>query len=151
MLFIHPTSEGSGQGRPQGYRRPTPRGSARQETYKLSRRRAEFEGSDIIRFVVNGEEGIRLSDALEDNWEGLEGRDDRSLFRGDRLQVILRLQVRDSVCPLSALLTDPPSQLVGCSPWHSKVDPTTVGLCRSHTCRRSPQWTSLRNADQSQE
>ena len=78
-------------------------------TYKPTRRHAEYEGSDIIRFIVYGEEGIRLSDALEGNWEGLEGRDDRSLFRGDRLQIILRLQVRGSVCPSLTLLTDLPA------------------------------------------
>ena len=95
-----PTSGSNGrQEQLQAHRRPIPRGPARQETYKLTRRHAEFEGSDIIKFIVNGEEGIRISDALEGNWEGLEGRDDRSLFRGDRLQIILRLQVRDSVYP----------------------------------------------------
>ena len=111
MLFTKsgPTNQSTRQGKPQAHRRPTPRGLARQETYKLTRRRAEFEGSDTIRFVVNGEEGIRLSDALEGNWEGLEGRDDRSLFRGDRLQIILRLQVRDPVCLSSILLTGLPS------------------------------------------
>jgi len=88
------------QERPQSHRhrRLTPRGPVRQDTYKLTRRRAEFEGSDVIRFVVNGEEGIRLSDALEGNWEGFEGRDDRSLFEGNRLQIMIRLQVRDPAC-----------------------------------------------------
>jgi len=104
-----PTSDRARQGQDRAHRRPTPRGPARQETYKLTRRHAGFDGSDIIRFVVNGKEGIRLSDALEGNWEGLEGRDDRSLFRDDRLQIILRLQVRDSVCPSSTPLTDFPS------------------------------------------
>ena len=69
---------------------------ARQKTYKLTRRHAEFKSSDVIRFVVDGKEGIRLSDALEGNWGGLEGRDESPLFEGDRLQIILRLQVRDS-------------------------------------------------------
>jgi len=85
------------QEQPQAHRRPTPRGLIIQETYKLTRRCAEFEGSDVIRFVVNGEEGIRLSDALEGKWGGFEGRDDRSLFEGDRLQIMIRLQVRDLV------------------------------------------------------
>ena len=97
MLTVQsgPVNEGAKQGRTQAHQRPTPRDPARQESYKLTRRHAEFEGSDVIRFVVNGEEGIRLSDALEGNWEGFEGRDDRSLFDGDRLQIILRLQVRE--------------------------------------------------------
>ena len=85
------------QKQPQTDQRPTTRGPACQKTYKLTRRHAEFEGSDVIRFVVNGEEGIRLSDALEGNWKGFEGRDDRSLFDGDRLQILIRLQVRDPV------------------------------------------------------
>lgn len=50
-----------------------------------------------IEFVVDGERGIRLSDVLEENWVGLEGRDDRSLFEGTRLQIILRLHVRRSL------------------------------------------------------
>ena len=83
------------QEQPQTYQRLAPRDLARQETYKLARRHEEFEGSNIIKFVVNGEEGIRLSDALEGNWGGFEGRDDRSLVEGDRLQIILRIQVRD--------------------------------------------------------
>ena len=51
----------------------------------------------IIKFVVDGKEGVRLSDALEGNWAGFEGRDDSSLFEGDRPPIILRLQVRNSV------------------------------------------------------
>jgi hypothetical protein len=53
-----------------------------------------FAGSDIIEFVVGGEEGIRLSDASEGNWTDFEDRDDRSLFEEDRLQIIIRLHVR---------------------------------------------------------
>jgi len=67
-----------------------------QETYKPPQHHAEFAGSDVIRFVINGEEGIRLSDASGGNWAGFEGRDDRSLFGGDRLQIIIRLHVRHS-------------------------------------------------------
>jgi hypothetical protein len=59
--------------------------------YKSARRQAGFTGSDVIEFAVNGEKGIRLSNALEDNWVGFEGRDDRSLF--DRPQIIIRLHV----------------------------------------------------------
>ena len=47
--------------------------------------------------MVDGVEGIRLSDASEGNWKGFEGRDDRSLFEGDRLQIIIRLHVGHSV------------------------------------------------------
>jgi hypothetical protein len=65
--------------------------------YKSARRQAQFAGSDVIEFVVDGKEGVRLSDALEGNWTGLEGRDDRSLFDGDRPQIIIRLHVRFSL------------------------------------------------------
>ena len=54
-------------------------------------------GSKDIEFVVDGEEVIRLSDALEGKWAGFEGWDDRSLFEGGRLQIIIRLRVRDTV------------------------------------------------------
>ncbi|KAF9779827.1 hypothetical protein BJ322DRAFT_344683 [Thelephora terrestris] len=56
-----------------------------------------------IEFFVNGKRGICLSDALEGNWVGLEGRDDRSLFEDGRLQIMFRFQP------------------AGCSPWQSKV------------------------------
>ena len=82
-----PTRESNhGRGQPLAHQRPTPRSPARREIYELTRRYVEFEGSNAIRSVVNGEEGIRLSDALEGNWKGFEGRDDRSLFDCDRLQ-----------------------------------------------------------------
>jgi len=90
-----PTNEGgNGQGRPQPSRLPEPRDPVPQEAYKPTRNHAGFAGSEVIRFVVDGEEGIRLSEALEANGVGFEGRDDRSLFQGDRLQIILRLHVR---------------------------------------------------------
>jgi len=93
-----PTSaKKSGQDRPQTHRRPTPRVPAPQETYKPAQHHAEFAGSNVIEFVVDGREGIRLSDASEGNWVGLEGRDDRSLFEGDRLQIIFRLHVRHPI------------------------------------------------------
>lgn len=50
-------------------------------------------GPEVVEFVVNGEPGIRLSDASDGNWVGLEGRDDRSLFEGERVQIIVRLHV----------------------------------------------------------
>ena len=65
--------------------------------YKPVRRQKKFTGSDTIEFVVNGEEGIRLSDASEGNWGGFEGRDDRSLVGEDRSQIIARIQVRHSL------------------------------------------------------
>jgi len=46
---------------------------------------------------VNGKEGIRLSNASKGNWAGFEGGDDRSMFGGDRLQIMARLHVRRSV------------------------------------------------------
>ena len=78
--------------RPQVHRQLTIRHPVSQEAY-VPTRLAGFSGSDIIKFVVNGEEGIRLFDALNENWMGFERWDDRSLFDGDRLQVIIRLQV----------------------------------------------------------
>lgn len=71
----------------------TTRHLAPQEAY-ISPRQTAFTGPDVIDFVVNGEAGIRLSDASEGNWIGLEGRDDRSLFGSDQPQITLRLQVR---------------------------------------------------------
>lgn len=65
-----------------------------QEPYKSTRPASP----KVIEFVVNREVGIRLSDALAGNWANFEGRDDRSLFDGDRLQIIIRLQVGLSVC-----------------------------------------------------
>ena len=47
----------------------------------------------IIEFVVNGQAGIRLSDALKGNWAGLEDRDNRSLFKGSGPQISLRVLV----------------------------------------------------------
>jgi hypothetical protein len=65
-----------------------------QETYKPARQQKELVGRQTIEFSVFGKEGIRLSDALEGNWVGFEGRDDRSLFGDDRLQIMIRLHVR---------------------------------------------------------
>ena len=68
-----------------------------QVTYK-PKRLGESQGPKVINFVVDGVDGIRLSNALKDNWAGFEGRDDRSLFGKDRRsQIILRLQVMLSV------------------------------------------------------
>lgn len=87
----------SEQERPKTHRRPTPRSLVPQETYKPARHHAEFAGSNVIEFVVDGREGIRLFDASEGNWVGFKGRDDRSLFEGDRLQIIFRLHVRNPI------------------------------------------------------
>lgn len=65
-----------------------------QETYKPVRQQKELGDSQVVEFSVCGENGIRLSDALEGNWKGFEGRDDRSLFGDDRLQIMFRLRVR---------------------------------------------------------
>ena len=65
--------------------------------YKPTKHHVEFTGFNVIEFVVGGEGGIRLSDASEGNWAGFEGRDDRSLFEGDRLQIIIRINVRPPV------------------------------------------------------
>lgn len=81
---------------PQGHRQLTPCHPVSQKTY-IATRLAGFSGPEVIQFVVNGEEGIRLLDALEGNWIGFERRDDRSFFGGDRPQIIIRLHVRLSV------------------------------------------------------
>ena len=81
------------QERPRALQLPTPRNLAPQESYRPTPHHAGFTGSGTIKFVVNGEDGIRLSDASEGNWVGFEGRDDRTLFEGERLQIIIRLHV----------------------------------------------------------
>lgn len=78
--------------RPQARMEQTLFELAHQEPYKL-RRRGEFVDPSVIKFVVNGQEGIRLSDASECNWEGFEDGDDRSLFGWDRSQILVRLHV----------------------------------------------------------
>jgi len=87
-------SSSEGEEDPQAHGSPTPRRLVPQETYKPVRQQEELGGPQTIEFFVYGEEGIRLSDALEGNWVGFEGRDDRSLFGDDRLQIMIRLQVR---------------------------------------------------------
>jgi hypothetical protein len=87
-------SEGDdGNEQPQVHRQLTPRYPVFQEAY-IPTRLTGFSGPDVIEFVVNGEGGIRLLDALEGNWMGFERWDDRSFFEGDRPQIIIRLQVR---------------------------------------------------------
>lgn len=78
--------QGQAQARGRSTLHPLP-----QVPYRSMRHQA---APGVIEFVVDGERGIRLSDVLEGNWVGLEGRDDRSLFEGTRLQIILRLHVR---------------------------------------------------------
>lgn len=82
-----------GKERPQVHQQLTPRHPVTQEVY-IPTRLTEFSDSDVIEFVVNGKEGVRILDALEGNWMGFERWDDRSLFEGDRLQIITRLHVR---------------------------------------------------------
>jgi hypothetical protein len=77
---------------------PVSRKLAPQEIYKTARQQAGFRSAGVIEFAVDGKEGIRLSDALEGNWKGFEGRDDRSLFECDRHQILLRLHVSGSAC-----------------------------------------------------
>ena len=81
------------EGDPQAHESLTVRKLVLQETFKPSRQQKELWDPQVIEFSVRGERGIRLSDASEENWEGFDGRDDRSLFKG-RLQIILRLHVR---------------------------------------------------------
>jgi len=73
---------------------PTTRKLVPQETFKFARRQKILDDPQVIEFSVYGEEGIRLSDASEGNWGGFEGRDDRSLFGDNRLQIMVRLHVR---------------------------------------------------------
>lgn len=75
----------------EAYRQPQ-RHPILQEVY-VPTRLAGFVGPDVIEFVVNGEVGIRLSDVSDGNWIGLEGRDDQSLFEGERGQIIVRFHV----------------------------------------------------------
>ena len=100
--------------------RPTiPRNLIRQEPYSPATRQMEFTDSGPIEFIVNGKNGIRLSDALEGNVAGLEGRDDRPLFEGNRAQIIIRLQVSlHSAYIIGPNLFFKP---IGCSRWHKKV------------------------------
>lgn len=76
------------------HRPPVTRKIVPQEVYKPTRDPTSFGKSETIKFIVNGEEGIRLSNASEGSWEGFEGGDDRSMFEGDRLQIMTRLRVR---------------------------------------------------------
>jgi hypothetical protein len=66
-----------------------------QVPYRAIRQR--FTGHEDIEFIVNGEVGIRLSDALAGNWTGFENRDDRPFFGGDQVQILVRLRVRLSI------------------------------------------------------
>jgi len=88
------TSGGEDEEIPQARGGVTARELVPQETYKPARQQKELGDLQAIEFSVRGDIGIRLSDALEGNWKGFEGRDDRSLFGGDRLQIMVRLRVR---------------------------------------------------------
>ena len=65
-----------------------------QQIFEPIRRQRELGDPKVIEFSVYGKEGVRLSDASEENWRGFEGRDDRSLFGDDCLQITVRLRVR---------------------------------------------------------
>ena len=79
--------------RPVAQRQPTLQHPVPQEAYKPTKQK-KLEGLEVIEFIVNGKEGLRLSDASEENWVGLEGRDERSLFGKGRPQITIRLHVR---------------------------------------------------------
>jgi hypothetical protein len=90
-------NEGSGvamQEQPQTSEPQVTRDLVSQVLYRAARKQAEFLGPTAIEFIVNGENGIRLSDALDKNFAGLEGRDDRSLFDDGRAQITIRIHVR---------------------------------------------------------
>lgn len=78
------------EARPQEYTRTL----LEQVAYKPTRNQAERLCFTPIEFIVDGEAGIRLSDALDGNQRGLQGRDDTSLFGHNCCQIIVRLQVR---------------------------------------------------------
>ena len=78
----------------QARQQPIPRHLVSQVAFKSTRHQAGFTGPDVITFAVEGQEGVRLSDAIEGKWVGFKGRDDRSLFDGTRLQILIRLHVR---------------------------------------------------------
>ena len=92
---------------PQAHDCPTTRELVPQEIFKPARQQKERWDSQVIEFSVYGEEGIRLSDALEGNWAGFEGRDDRSLFGDGRNQIMVRLHVRPP-----AIVHTPPRWLI---------------------------------------
>jgi hypothetical protein len=103
---LHVASEGNdGKDGPQAHQ-PISRGLVPQEIYKTTRQWSQLSGSGVVEFVVDGKEGIRLSDALEGHWRGFEGRDDRSFFGDDRYQIMIRLHVRCSVGVHNRLLTN---------------------------------------------
>ena len=87
-------SGGENEVAPKARNSPTIRKLVPQETFKPARQQKEFGASQVIEFSVNGEKGICLSDASEENWEGFDGRDDRSFFGDDRRQIMVRLHVR---------------------------------------------------------
>ena len=93
----HATGESKGGQDELQAHQPVSRELALQERYKPTRRQTGFGSPGVVEFAVDNKEGVRLSDVLEGNWEGFEGRDDRSLFGGDRLQIIFRLHV-SSAC-----------------------------------------------------
>ena len=78
----------------KGHKGFTARKLLLQEIFKTARQQKELDASNVIEFSVYGKKGIRLSDASEGNWGGFEGRDDRSLFGENRLQIMVRLHVR---------------------------------------------------------
>ena len=82
------------EGGSQAHNGPTTRKLVPQETFKAARQQKERWDPQVIEFSVYGKKGIRLSDASEENWAGLEGRDDRSLFGEGRNQIMVRLHVR---------------------------------------------------------
>jgi len=111
-----------------------------QEAYKTARKQKEFGGLRVIEFYVYGEKGIRLSDALGENWAGLEDRDNRSFFDDDRAQIMIRLHVSLPAiiqAPRLTSTTNLASQPVGCPSWQSKVKPNKLFLSvLSHTHSR---------------
>ena len=95
QTYVPDTGNGSGGGEDsRTHKGLTMRKLVPQNTFKPTRRQKELWDSQIIEFSVRGEKGLRLSDASGGNWAGFNGKDDRSLFEDDRLQVLVRLHVR---------------------------------------------------------
>ena len=118
---VDPNTSGGCQAGQEELQTLQPRKLVPQESYRAPGQPRNFGNTNPIEFIVNGEEGIRLSDVSEDKWVGFEGGDDRSLFEGERLQIMIRLHVRLVRCALIPLMLNFPFKFVGCSPWHSKV------------------------------
>ena len=152
--YLGPRGEGESYGgmeRPQVHRQQTLRNLVPQEIYTVGTSTG-FVTSDVIEFVVNGERGIRLLDALEENWIGFEGRDDRSLFEADRFSINFRLRVSlsGSMRYRFSLIIFP-VQPVGCISWNSTARSGLIQLNLVLHSSRFLSWSRTKTLNISQE